>query len=49
MLSYILVRLVQTYSVIENRNSSSFVAKVRISMTNKQGVWVEMKPDVQAV
>lgn len=42
---YLLVRLAQTYSRVESRDSADFAAHIELSMSNMNGVWVEMIPD----
>jgi hypothetical protein len=49
MATYTLVRFVQTYSSIESRDSTAYVASLRFSLKNRNGVWVSMIPDPQAI
>ncbi|KAH7137908.1 cytochrome P450 [Dendryphion nanum] len=47
--TYILVRLVQTYSHLQSCDSREFVPRLRFSMSNENGVWVSMTPDLKAI
>ena len=46
--TYSLVRLVQTYSRIESRDSAECSPSISLSLFNRNGVWVSMIPDPRA-
>ncbi|CAI6332891.1 unnamed protein product [Periconia digitata] len=47
-ITYPLVRLVQMYSRVESRDDADFAAHIEMSLSNMNGVWVEMFPDLHA-
>ena len=46
VLTYLLVRFVQTNSSVEGRDDASVETEVRLSMTNKNGVWIALNPEI---
>jgi hypothetical protein len=46
ILTYLLVRFVQTNSSVEGYNDAWVETEVGISMINKNGVWVALNPDL---
>ncbi|KAF7562869.1 hypothetical protein G7046_g1290 [Stylonectria norvegica] len=47
--TYIIVRLLQTYSKFENRGGSDFKPEVRLSLLHREGVLVAFTPDPNSV
>lgn len=45
---YLMVRLAQTYSRLESRDDAGYAAHIELSLSNMNGIWVEMIPDPQA-
>lgn len=48
VLAYMLVRLAQTYLRMESRDDADFAARLRLSMSSQNGVWVGWIPDPSA-
>jgi hypothetical protein len=46
ILTYLLVRFVQTNVSVERHSDASVETEVRLSMTNKNGVWVTLNPEI---
>jgi hypothetical protein len=46
IMTYMLVRFVQTNSSIENCNHAPLDPQLRVSMRNKNGVWVALNPEL---